>query len=426
MPAGAKRRQEIVPGGGHGGRTGTAVSVLHVARCISADVVVIGSAAFGASAAYIWRAAVFVWPCSSAPPAGLADLAASPPAVEPGRSTPALTRWPARRAKLATFTAVPASRCGSRRAAPSRSPDGDGRRAARARGRAWRRRRRADRLHLRRRGAPPAADSRRARHGGHHVEPTDATSSRPSCRGFTAGPPRRLGAVLLRTPRQRAFRPGRAAWKACERRAAPSPRACRGAVVRWHGSSPARSSADRCPSCRAPQLLTRSRWPGSAPSSDRPRDRRQLLRAPDDARAHARWVRVRSSSAGRREPDRTSPHCRSTSGAVAARAQRARAVPDLQEPSIRVAEHAADFTMTIDALSRGPAARRAGAWVMSGCCVGGLSASPALGEAMAEWLIDVARRRSTPRYLPARFAGATSTTPICASAAGSPTRRTTA
>ena len=36
----------------------------------------------------------------------------------------------------------------------------------------------------------------------------------------------------------------------------------------------------------------------------------------------------------------------------------------------------------------GPLPGVPGAWVMSGCCVGGLSVSPALGEALAEWIVD--------------------------------------
>jgi hypothetical protein len=42
---------------------------------------------------------------------------------------------------------------------------------------------------------------------------------------------------------------------------------------------------------------------------------------------------------------------------------------------------------------------------MSGCCVGGLSASPALGEALAEWILDGAPRLDLSDISTARFAG---------------------
>jgi hypothetical protein len=43
--------------------------------------------------------------------------------------------------------------------------------------------------------------------------------------------------------------------------------------------------------------------------------------------------------------------------------------------------------------------------VMSGCCVGGLSVSPALGEAMAEWIVDGAPALDLADVSTARFAG---------------------
>ncbi|MGH7277458.1 MAG: NAD(P)/FAD-dependent oxidoreductase, partial [Candidatus Rokuibacteriota bacterium] len=46
-----------------------------------------------------------------------------------------------------------------------------------------------------------------------------------------------------------------------------------------------------------------------------------------------------------------------------------------------------------------------GAWVMSGCCVGGLSVAPALGEAMAEWILDGAPALELSEISTARFAG---------------------
>jgi hypothetical protein len=42
---------------------------------------------------------------------------------------------------------------------------------------------------------------------------------------------------------------------------------------------------------------------------------------------------------------------------------------------------------------------------MSGCCVGGLSVSPALGEAMAQWIIDGAPKLDLSDIAPARFVG---------------------
>jgi hypothetical protein len=42
---------------------------------------------------------------------------------------------------------------------------------------------------------------------------------------------------------------------------------------------------------------------------------------------------------------------------------------------------------------------------MGGCCVGGLSVSPALGEAMAEWILDGTTTLDLSEISPARFAG---------------------
>src|SRR5205823_4896426 len=86
-------------------------------------------------------------------------------------------------------------------------------------------------------------------------------------------------------------------------------------------------------------------------------------------------------------------------GAVAAGPQRARAVPDLRRsvhPRGRASRRTADADL--------PGV--AGAWVMSGCCVGGLSVSPALGEAMAGWIVDGAPALDCADIAPARFAGA--------------------
>jgi len=43
--------------------------------------------------------------------------------------------------------------------------------------------------------------------------------------------------------------------------------------------------------------------------------------------------------------------------------------------------------------------------VMSGCCVGGLSVSPALGEAMADWILDGAPKLDLADVSPERFVG---------------------
>jgi glycine/D-amino acid oxidase-like deaminating enzyme len=81
--------------------------------------------------------------------------------------------------------------------------------------------------------------------------------------------------------------------------------------------------------------------------------------------------------------------------------------PIFQDPSIRVAEHRGGLpTLTTDdRYLVGPLPGVPGAWVMSGCCVGGLSASPALGEAMAEWILDGAPKLDLSEVSTARFAG---------------------
>ena len=81
--------------------------------------------------------------------------------------------------------------------------------------------------------------------------------------------------------------------------------------------------------------------------------------------------------------------------------------PIFQDPTIRVAEHRGGLpTLTLDdRYLAGPVPGVAGAWVMGGCCVGGLSVSPALGEAMAEWILDGAPALDLSDISPARFAG---------------------
>jgi len=81
--------------------------------------------------------------------------------------------------------------------------------------------------------------------------------------------------------------------------------------------------------------------------------------------------------------------------------------PIFQDPTIRVAEHRGGLpTLTMDdRYLAGPLPGVGGAWVMSGCCVGGLSVSPALGEAMAEWILDGASTLDLTEISTARFAG---------------------
>jgi glycine/D-amino acid oxidase-like deaminating enzyme len=81
--------------------------------------------------------------------------------------------------------------------------------------------------------------------------------------------------------------------------------------------------------------------------------------------------------------------------------------PIFQDPAIRVAEHRGGLpTLTTDdRYLAGPLPGVPGAWVMSGCCVGGLSVSPALGEAMAEWILDGRPALDLSEVSPARFVG---------------------
>src|SRR5262245_25614171 len=81
--------------------------------------------------------------------------------------------------------------------------------------------------------------------------------------------------------------------------------------------------------------------------------------------------------------------------------------PIFQDPTIRVAEHRGGLpTLTMDdRYLVGPLPGVAGAWVMSGCCVGGLSVSPALGEAIAEWILDGRPSLDLAEISPTRFAG---------------------
>ena len=81
--------------------------------------------------------------------------------------------------------------------------------------------------------------------------------------------------------------------------------------------------------------------------------------------------------------------------------------PIFQDSAIQIAEHRGGLPTitTDDRYLVGPLPGIAGAWVMSGCCVGGLSASPALGEALAEWIVDGRPELDLSEISTARFAG---------------------
>lgn len=79
--------------------------------------------------------------------------------------------------------------------------------------------------------------------------------------------------------------------------------------------------------------------------------------------------------------------------------------PIFQDSAIQIAEHRGGLpTLTTDdRYLVGPLPGVAGAWVMSGCCVGGLSASPALGEALAEWIVNGRSELDLSEISTARF-----------------------
>jgi len=64
--------------------------------------------------------------------------------------------------------------------------------------------------------------------------------------------------------------------------------------------------------------------------------------------------------------------------------------PIFQRPDLAIAEHRGGLpTMTIDdRYILGPVPGVRGFWLLTGCCVGGLSTSPGLGEALAQWIVD--------------------------------------
>src|SRR5256885_14555262 len=81
--------------------------------------------------------------------------------------------------------------------------------------------------------------------------------------------------------------------------------------------------------------------------------------------------------------------------------------PIFQDSAIQIAEHRGGLPTitTDDRYLVGPLPGIAGAWVMSGCCVGGLSASPALGEALAEWIVNGTSELDRSEISAARFVG---------------------
>jgi glycine/D-amino acid oxidase-like deaminating enzyme len=81
--------------------------------------------------------------------------------------------------------------------------------------------------------------------------------------------------------------------------------------------------------------------------------------------------------------------------------------PIFQQPDLGIAVHRGGLpTMTIDdRYLVGPVPGVRGFWVMSGCCVGGLSISPALGEAVAQWIVDGEPWVDLSEVSVARFAG---------------------
>jgi glycine/D-amino acid oxidase-like deaminating enzyme len=64
--------------------------------------------------------------------------------------------------------------------------------------------------------------------------------------------------------------------------------------------------------------------------------------------------------------------------------------PIFQRPDLEIAEHRGGLpTMTVDdRYILGPVPGVRGFWLLTGCCVGGLSISPGLGEALAQWIVD--------------------------------------
>jgi glycine/D-amino acid oxidase-like deaminating enzyme len=81
--------------------------------------------------------------------------------------------------------------------------------------------------------------------------------------------------------------------------------------------------------------------------------------------------------------------------------------PIFQESTVRIAEHRGGLPTitTDDRYLVGPIRGVRGFWVMSGCCVGGLSISPALGEVLAQWIVDGEPPIDVSDISPDRFVG---------------------
>jgi glycine/D-amino acid oxidase-like deaminating enzyme len=73
---------------------------------------------------------------------------------------------------------------------------------------------------------------------------------------------------------------------------------------------------------------------------------------------------------------------------------------------VAVQEHRGGLpTMTADGEHvLGPAPGVAGLYVIGGCCVGGLSTAPALGELLAEWITQGQPSIDVPSMAPGRLA----------------------
>ena len=266
-----------------------------------------------------------------------------------------------------------------------------------ARGRAGRRRRRRDRLRLRRRVRAAAADPRRARHRRRHVEPDglQRRAVRAADRLLPGGGEARGRAARAHAGHGVRDRPAGCRGRADAARHDRDARRWWTPPARGRASSPRarRAAAGRADAPSAPDHRADSRR--RAGVSDRPRDRRQRLRAPRARRAHAGRLRGRSA------PASTPRHFAAFDVAelpldievlwrLGARSV-SEQFPIFQDPAIRVAEHRGGLpTLTMDdRYLRGPLPGVAGAWVMSGCCVGGLSVSPRRSaRRWREWILD--------------------------------------
>jgi glycine/D-amino acid oxidase-like deaminating enzyme len=80
--------------------------------------------------------------------------------------------------------------------------------------------------------------------------------------------------------------------------------------------------------------------------------------------------------------------------------------PIFQDPTIRIREHRGGLpTMTPDGTYVvGPLPGVSGAYIISGCCVGGLTISPALGEALASWIVTGTMPANLAALSPSRAA----------------------